>query len=387
MLHLLSVKYISPLILITVITLILTCYFINAEEGRYKLLWERELNASVLGVCWSPDGEKLVVVGNFKEVIVFNRNGEILWRTNVEYPTSAPTISSDGKFLMIGAGWNLRIYDLAMGKQLYEVKLDHWIYSTSWSPNGRYMVVGCSGGYLYLFNRDDSRVSYVWYKRIAEKYISSVYFHPSGKWIIAGSDDFNIYFIDLNGNTLWRTKLNGRIHDIYLSSNGREVIAVTDEGTLYILGAGNGEILMKQEASRCLIDVIWYGDVVILGDESGYVYFYKLNESNGKKLNEVYKFKASNDQIAVGYGLSYNPRYNLLAIASHDKHVYVYDVNEVFTIMATTITKIIIKTVTLWKTTTIEIPGKPSFEAIVISVILISTGIVISLLIRRRKIS
>ena len=70
------------------------------------------------------------------------------------------------------------------------------------------------------------------------------------------------------------------------------------------------------------------------GGVKGVIYIYMWFE-NSRKLELLYFFKAAEDWIPEGYGLSFNPKYNLLAVVSRDKHIYVYDLSGVVKVTLT----------------------------------------------------
>jgi len=123
----------------------------------------------------------------------------------------------------------------------------------------------------------------------------------------------------------------------------------------------------------------------------------------------------------LGYGLSFNPKYNLLAVTSWDYHVYVYDLSEVVKTASTpiktttvtrtttktiiytaketvtkpyTVTRVRILTATVTRqilvtirsiiTSIIEAPSKISNEVLIAFMVIIVIGLAISLAIMKR---
>jgi len=442
-----KISLLTLLIIIFILSTLLDS--IIAQEENPRLVWRRDLGDDVCGVCWSPDGEKLVAVGKFKKVIVFDKNGKVLWEDSPGNYTMNPYISPDGKYLVVKVGWsNLHIYDMELGKQLYKVQLDYGIYSICWSPDGKYVIVGCKDGYLYLFEWNKSELKQVWTKRVIGGNVWDMHFSPNGKYIAIVSGDNYVHLINLNGSKIWSRELPGPVSDVCFSQDGKYIVAVTSYWMLWILNASNKEIVAKQRILGWLSNTVWWKDIIIVGGEEGYLFFARWNETE-RKLMSIHGLKIADDYIASHYGLSINSKYELLAVASLDDNVYVYDLWDILsfptitttvtstsTIMfTTTITKTITRepntitrittytitrervvtvtvpkptTVIVWKTETtispytmtltavktitdistttisIKVPNKPSFESIVIAVVLVSIGVFVSVFIKRR---
>ena len=54
-----------------------------------------------MGACWSPDGERIVAVGDYNKVVIFDREDNIVWENKLGYYTDDPFISPDRKYLAV----------------------------------------------------------------------------------------------------------------------------------------------------------------------------------------------------------------------------------------------------------------------------------------------
>jgi len=354
------------LLTITIMLMLLTPYPIEVKgQERHKFVWSRNLGKEVWGVCWSPDGEKLVATGNFMEIIVFDKSGEILWEVEASKSTYFPSISPDGKFLAVNIG-SLKIYifNIETEEQVYQTGIGIALGPKSWSPDGKFLAVGCMYGALCLFEWNGEKLTEKWAKTISEYHgdINSVCFHPSKNLIVAGSSDHLVYLVDLEGNIIWSKKLDEEVNDVCFSPKGEYIVAVTTAGTLYVLKTENGKIIDKHETTiTALTNVIWSEDHIIVGDYRGYIYIYKWIKDE-EKLKPTYWFRATEGNIFIAHGISYNPKYGYLAIASTDNCVYVYNISSIIkattptvtTTITTTTTKTVSTTLTLTKTTTLK---------------------------------
>ena len=93
-------------------------------------------------------------------------------------------------------------------------------------------MVGSVEGSLYLYRWTKEEVKLEWRKNIARDWIYSICFHPERIDRIAlGCRDCHVYFIDLDGNVLWRRKLDDWVYDVCFSPNGSYIAAVTLKGS------------------------------------------------------------------------------------------------------------------------------------------------------------
>jgi len=425
-----------PMVLVIALSLLMLSIILQVidveGEVRHQAVWIKDLGDDVYSVCWSPDGERIAVVGAFKRIVLFNIKGEILWERKVLACATCASISPLGDYLAVLLGsHDLVVYSLIDGLNRWGIRIGERIDSISWSPDGKYLAIGESDGDICLYNRIGK---VVWSKRITDSSIHCLCFNPEGTKLLVGSMNGYIYLIDLNGTIVWSRDLDNYVESIYYDSKGEYLVAVTVDA-IYIIKSDNGEIMWSLDTRTPHYCAIWYGDYIITGDSYGYVYFYKWIEKERKAIN-VYKFKATKEKIPR-YGLSFNSKYYYLAVASKDNHVYVYNVSKVFLIPFTSTSTIThtIKTITVTntlrlfstktvtKTTTliyretltkvvtqprliitttikeisyltrtltttiiniIEKPSRISMEALILSLMFIIVGLITSLFIRRK---
>ena len=306
-------------------------YFVSVKSVKHKQIWKRNLGTSVSSVSWVKDYEALMVtLGPAGKILILDKDGTILWTDKPGDIITSASSSPKGRYAIVGVGpYELYFYDLELGKVICKIEAGkHWIGSSRWSGSGKYIAIGCEEGYLYFYEWSGVTVELKWVKKIAKRCILSTCFHPKENKLLAlGSLDEHVYLIDSDGNTLWKVKLNGDVGDVYFSPNGKYIVAITEAGLLYVLKTENGKILFKHKPSiNGLESVIWIGKYIITGDLSGTVYIYIWLDNDGK-AEIIYTFSAAKDGIPISYGLSFNPKYDLLAVASGDGCVYTYDLS------------------------------------------------------------
>lgn len=91
-------------------------------------------------------------------------------------------------------------------------------------------------------------------------YISCLFLSRRVDRIIIGSLDDHVYLVDLDGNILWKTKLDSDVLDVYFCPGRDYNVAVITKNSLYILGADNGEVVFKDKLTigRILTNIVLY---------------------------------------------------------------------------------------------------------------------------------
>jgi len=91
-------------------------------------------------------------------------------------------------------------------------------------------------------------------------YISCLFLSRRVDRIIIGSLDDHVYLVDLDGNILWKTKLDSDVLDVYFCPSRDYNVAVITKNSLYILGADNGEVVFKDKLTigRILTNIVLY---------------------------------------------------------------------------------------------------------------------------------
>ena len=73
-----------------------------------------------------------------------------------------------------------------------------------------------------------------------------------GAYVVAGSRDGNIYFLDRSGDLLWTYKTQNWVRDVSLSENGELVVAWSQDSNLYLLDK-KGVLLWKYDTGLPLL--------------------------------------------------------------------------------------------------------------------------------------
>ena len=157
------------------------------ESRRLELTGERK-DATVNGLCYSPDGKLLAVGGRRLPVrCVDAETGKETARfggQQVDYARQL-AFSPDGKRLAVAWGHGVRLWDVGTGKEvLPSSALLQGMCAVAFSPNGKRLACG-DGDRLRLY--DVATRTQVWSFPEDQDHARRIAFAPDGKTLVAGN--------------------------------------------------------------------------------------------------------------------------------------------------------------------------------------------------------
>jgi len=181
------------------------------------------LNAALReGTALGPKDTKKVVDDSVSASIPLDQNNSITLSEHI-YDAICCCWSKDSRFLATGSSDNSAIiWDLSNIQSVSQCKLQHGeadskqgahqVNTLDWSPDGKYLVTGCSDGSVRLFDHNGSLIHSIQGK---ERIIHAVRFDPSGQRFIVGDSLSKLRVCAAqNGQKIKSIKLNHEaIHD------------------------------------------------------------------------------------------------------------------------------------------------------------------------------
>jgi WD40 repeat protein len=256
-----------------------------------------------IGVAWSPDVNYLAVVGHYSVEGIYNNVTVYSW---------------DGSILT-----SLDTKDVGGGG---------YVYSASWSPDGRYLAIGGSGtiGDVIVYSWDGSTLTSVDTKDHGTV-AKSVSWSPDGRYLVVGgnnsSSDIIVYSWDGSTLTSVDTKDHGtEAKSVSWSPDGRYLAVGGDNGSSDIIVYGwNGSTLTSldtKDHGSAVISVSWSPDgrYLVAGD-SDVTYNLRIYRWDGSTLTLLKTKDYEDDQYLV----SWSPDGNYLCIGG-DNGSSVYNV-------------------------------------------------------------
>jgi WD40 repeat protein/serine/threonine protein kinase len=188
--------------------------------------------STIFGVAFSPDGQLLASGGRDGKIFLWNpRTGERLQElVGSGSPVFDLAFHPDGKRLA-ASGFDVRIWDLESGTCLHVLKKHaSSIWSTCWSPDGRYLVSTDWRGEAHLWDASSGE-----HLRLLADVIDlrASAFSPDNKWLAAGSWDGSIWLWDLenfDAPPAVRHTNAGQIYDLAFGPEGRRLAFCARDG-------------------------------------------------------------------------------------------------------------------------------------------------------------
>ncbi len=196
--------------------------------------WEfNNIGEGIIGIYWSPNDKYIAVKtmnGYYDEVIVFTRDGDLLWAENFTEGISV-SWSPDSKLLLIG----LSAYNLS-GDRVWRA----WGDFFSPDPKGEYIAMGysrcntidnklkCHGSFI-LLDYNGTKL----YESDINSYVTCISWNPSGEYIVLGTSNKLIIY-DRGGRKLLElSSLGGPVKKIFWSPSGKYLV-VYASSKLYV---------------------------------------------------------------------------------------------------------------------------------------------------------
>lgn len=259
-------------------------YLFN-QDG--KLLWSHEVgNTRVVAypvkVSISPDGSFVVVGAHaqdtkdsdvYSKVLLFNREGELLWDYKVDRVIYGVSISSDSSYIGAASSDTAAYFFNQEGELLWSYKTEEGGYAVSLSTDGSF-IAACSVEKVYFLNR---KGELLWSCEGDGASISS-----DGSYVVV-EDGRKVCFFNWEGNLLWNYEMGEYEHTrtVSLSSDGCYTVVgcggPQEAGTSRIYFFNNeGELLCSHETNGWVQRVSMSSDgyYVAAGCWEGEVYFF-----------------------------------------------------------------------------------------------------------------
>jgi hypothetical protein len=230
------------------------------------VLWNYTTMHPPLAVAFSPDASRVYAGTDDRQVLCLDRNGSVQWISTADAPVYGLAISGDGT-MIAAAGSNPG--KTSLGTVDYPEDLfmfnrtgsELWAFRTG-GPNtvaisedgSTLAVVGGKFGNLYLFNR----TGYLILQHSFPETGTSLAMSEDAGLVVAGTAGGSLYGLDRSGTVVWDIK----------TSRLSRTVAVAHDGGSVVFGNGSS-IMMVNHSGSVILDYptgAWVSSVAMSGD-------------------------------------------------------------------------------------------------------------------------
>ena len=290
----------------------------------------------VNSVMFSPNGKEIVSSSNDSSVIVWDAiTGNMKYELKghkgcVNFASFNP---QSNKIVSGSNDGTIRIWDALVGKELLQIKVDEWIETAVYSPDGNRIATVAQGTIQLWDSKDGTEILKIPVHlpeemtfngkkslcfNIDSMQINSVFFSPDGKRLVSASNDETVRIWDANtGKELKRlVGHHDQVKSASFNPNGQTVLSISwFEGIAIIWDAQTGEILLREDKPYPIRSATFSNDGkhVIFSSDNDSVYILNANT-----LVEEYCYKANTDVVSYA---SFSPDNHFFVSSSWDKTV------------------------------------------------------------------
>jgi WD40 repeat protein len=233
----------------------------NATTGETTHILRGDALWDPNGVAFSPDGSRLVVVGDNGTVDVWQlETSRKVWGKAPKelgpYSLSSPTYSPDGRHLAVGdvGGARVLILDAETGQRLDLLDAGgHFVNRVAYHPGGRYLAAACQDRSVRVWDISSHLVQIL---PGHEGQVTGVAFRPlNGQSLASSGEDGLVILWDVKDPN--KVKLQRRIpahrdtvNSVAFSPDGRRLATAGGDGTVKLWDPTSGRLLSLFQARQ-----------------------------------------------------------------------------------------------------------------------------------------
>ncbi len=153
---------------------------------------------------------------------------------------------------------------------------DSGINSVAISADGEYIVAGSDDSNIYFFDKDNNTPLWSY---TAGDAVFTVAISSNGETIVAGSIDNNVYLFNKEGTLLWSYGTGNRVWSVAIAENGETIAAGSWDNKVYLFDKDSGTPLWSHTTGNWVLSVDISADGEMIAAGSDKVYLFDRNSS------------------------------------------------------------------------------------------------------------
>ncbi len=209
-------------------------FFIGTRTGYYfsstsgKVQQKMNMESIFKSVSMSENGET-VIAGTDKEILIFDRNGIIIDEEVVNRPVKFTGVDSSGRRAVAGTEDSIFVYEKSSKKWEEKLVKVGGIGDLAISDDGSTIICGMPTQNIWIL---DSRLN-IMKSFMVKGSVYSVAVTANGKFFVCGTKQGDVYYFNSAGDKIWPKNLEKAIEDVFVSSDGSFVAALSENINLF----------------------------------------------------------------------------------------------------------------------------------------------------------
>ena len=295
-------------------------FFIGTRNGYYfssssgKIQEEFDMGNVVESASLSENGE-IVVAGASREILILGENG-IIDRKDVERPVNSTAIDPSGKIAVAQTGDKIYLYERTANNWIEKVIPTGGIADLAISDDRSTIICGMSTRIIWIL---DSKLNLKKSTMVGGT-IECVATTANGRFFVCGTSGGKVFYLNSSGDELWSSDVDEKVDDVYISSDGELVAALSRNITLF---DSEGDDIQEIGSSRAVksLQLSKSGEILsyISDDELAFISLYERSHiPTGEYMIPSRKGIPLDDQLKEVWSYGKNPQAAVVADINGD---------------------------------------------------------------------
>ena len=227
----------------TLLIIALIAALVPAAVGAEATYHGISAGSVVNDVAITADGRYMVAGTGGGEIVCLHRDGTVAWNVSAPGTVTAVAVAGSGDYVAAGTvGGDVLLFD-GVGGRYWTKSVAGSVRDLAFAGDGRSLAV--AGDRIVLFTNLGKEE---WTRAVqtgtrsgeTPPHVTSVAFTDDGKYVVAGSNNGAILFMNRAGNLIWEGLARGAVTAVDASRDGSVVAAGGQDRALQVYGRAGG---------------------------------------------------------------------------------------------------------------------------------------------------